>query len=323
MKSKINYSDCFNIYFSIPKSIKGDDCGMKEIKIYRNRLYSPKSDKITLSDMNKLNTFKKQKSLIGSKSNSNIDNADEINTHRLASFNTYKYTIFTKPDSLIKFPNTNEYHTNDKDLKQLIDLMNEPTTKEYGYSNVVDDKTCKVFKRMVEGYPVILIKCIANIPYNKDIVYEAIANLDIRKQWDTVFSELRVVNYEGENGAEILYMIVKSPVIIVDDREFVQQKKTWKNFPTEKSHILHFISLENPACPYNKKCVRAETIISGYYMQDDPEVPGHSILGVLSQTDLKGNIPHFLVNKLAPKSSKGWIKSLFKGCKIVIDNYVQ
>ena len=91
MKNKINYGDCFNIYFSIPKSIKGDDCGIKEIKICRNRLFSPKSDKITLSDMNKLNTFKNQKSLIDSKSNSNIGNADEINTHRLASSNTYKY----------------------------------------------------------------------------------------------------------------------------------------------------------------------------------------------------------------------------------------
>jgi hypothetical protein len=325
MKSKINYSDCFNIYFSIPKSIKGDDCGVKEIKIYKNRLYSPKSEKITLSDMNKFSTFKKQKSLVETKSISNKDNADEINTQRIVSINTYKYTIYTNPDNLICFPNSLEYHTNDKDLKQLIDLMNEPMTKEYGYSNVVNDKTCKVYKRMVEGYPVILIKCIANIPFNKDTVFEAIANLEIRKQWDSVFSELKVVNYEGENGAEILYMIVKSPVFIVTDREFVQQRKMWKNFPTEKSHILHFISVENPSCPYNKKYVRAETIISGYYMQDDPENPDNSILGVLSQTDLKGNIPHFLVNKFAPKASKGWVKSLLKGCKIVMDNhnYVQ
>ena len=93
--------------------------------------------------------------------------------------------------------------------------MNEPMTKEYGYLNVVSDKTCKVSKRMVEGCPVILIKCIANIPYNKDTVFESIANLEIRKQWDSVFSELKVVNYEGENGDEILYMIVKSPMFIV------------------------------------------------------------------------------------------------------------
>ena len=158
------------------------------------------------------------------------------------------------------------------------------------------------------------------MPYSKDVVFEAISNLDIRKQWDSVFSELKVVNHEGENGAEILFMIIKSPVFFISNREFVQQRKMWKNFPSNKSHILHFISVENDECPPSKKNVRAETVISGYYMQDDPDNPEHSILGVLSQTDLKGNIPHVLVNKFAPKSSKNWVKSLLKGCEIVLNN---
>ena len=325
MKNKIDYSNFFNnVYISIPKSIRGDDYEVREIKISKNKLYIPKTDKITLSDMNKSNTLKKQKSLKDSISNSNNDNVYEINTQRPLDTQAYKYTIYTNPNNLVYIPEANEYHTNDKDLKQLIDLMNEPMTKEFGYSNVVDDANCKVYKKMVEGFPVILIKCIAKIPYNKDIIFNAIADLNIRKQWDSVFSELKVVNHEGENGAEILYMIVKSPVLFISDREFVQQRKMWKNFPTDRSHILHFISLESPSCPINKKYVRAETIISGYYMQDDPEEPGHSILGVLSQTDLKGNIPHFLVNKFAPKASKGWVKSLIKGCKMVHNtSYIQ
>ena len=201
--------------------------------------------------------------------------------------------------------------------------MNESPTKEFGYSNVIDENNCKVYKKIVDGIQVILIKCLAKIPYNKDVVFEAIANLNIRKQWDSVFSELRVVNYDGENGAEILYMIIKSPVFIVSDREFVQQRKIWRNFPTSKSHMLHFISVDSPECPENKKCVRAETIVSGYFIEDDPDEPGHSIIGVLSQTDVKGNLPIFLVNKFAPKSSKNWIKSLHKGCKIVLSNNQQ
>ena len=72
-----------------------------------------------------------------------------------------------------------------------------------------------------------------------------------------------------------------------------------------------------------KKNVRAETVISGYYMQDDPEEPDSCILGVLSQTDLKGNIPHVLVNQFAPKSSKNWVKSLYKGCDIVLKKLSQ
>ena len=84
--------------------------------------------------------------------------------------------------------------------------------------------------------------------------------------------------------------------------------------------MLHFISIDSPECPINKKCIRAETVISGYYMQDDPDEPGHTLLGVLSQTDIKGDIPVFLVNKFAPKSSKNWINSLTKGCEIVLKN---
>ena len=176
---------------------------------------------------------------------------------------------------------------------------------------------------MTEGCPVILIKCIAKLPFNKDVIFEAIANLEIRKQWDSVFSELKVVNHEGENGAEILFMIVKSPIFFISNREFVQQRKMWKNFPTKNSHILHFISVENDECPPSKKNVRAETIISGYYMQDDPDEPDSCIFGVLSQTDLKGNIPHVLVNQFAPKSTKSWIKSLYKGCDIVLKKLSQ
>lgn len=300
MLDSMNYELMFNETLdSIPKSIKGDYISIHEIKLSKNKLYSSKND-------NFISTKEK---------NSNAEEKPKEITEK-----NFKYCISTVQNNLIFFPNK-DYYTNDKDLKQLIDLFNEPNTKEFGYSNVIDEENCKVYKRMVKDSPVILIKCLAKIPYSKDVVFEAIANLEIRKRWDSVFSELKVVNHEGENGAEILFMIVKSPVFFISNREFVQQRKMWKNFPTEKSHILHFISVENHECPVLDNNVRAETIISGYYMQDDPEDKNKSILGVLSQTDLKGNIPHMLVNKFAPNSSKNWVKSLHKGCEIVFNNY--
>ena len=316
MLDNINYELIFNEPLeSIPKSIKGDYNSIGEIKLSKDKLYVPKNSRNTSlnSNSNSIN--------IQTQGKDGTDKNGKININIETLSKKYKYCISTVSNNLIYFPNGGDYFTNDKDLKQLIDLFNEPTTKEFGYSNVIDEENCKVFKRMVEGFPVILIKCLAHMPYTKDVVFEAIANLEIRKQWDSVFSELKVVNHEGENGAEILFMVVKSPVFFISNREFVQQRKMWKNFPSDKSHILHFISVENHECPHSKKDVRAETIISGYYMQDDPKQPGKSILGVLSQTDLKGNIPHVLVNKFAPKSSKNWVKSLHKGCEIVLNNY--
>ena len=313
MLDDINYELIFNESIeSIPRNIKGDYKSIHEIKISRDKLYVPKHRIEQTLNVHEQNTDEEEQN-----KNGNINN---LNTAEKNLEENYKYCITNDPNNLINFEDKGDYYTNDQDLKKLIDLFNEPNTKEYGYSNVIDEKNCQVFKRMVEGYPVILIKCLAKMPYNKDVVFEAISNLDIRKQWDSVFSELKVVNHEGENGAEILFMIIKSPVFFISNREFVQQRKMWKNFPSNKSHILHFISVENDECPPSKKNVRAETIISGYYMQDDPDNPGHSILGVLSQTDLKGNIPHVLVNKFAPKSSKNWVKSLLKGCEIVLNN---
>jgi len=290
MRKNINYNNIFNnVEISIPKSIKGDINEVKDIKL--GRIYVPKSIRIKHNKENginkKLESKEEEKPLI--KKNTIEDIQDEIVTQRPEINQKFKYNISTKESDLIYIPDNENYGTNDKDLKQLIDLMNEPTTKDFGYTNVINEKKCKVYKRLVEGIPVILIKAFAHLPYNKDVVFEAIANLNIRKQWDSVFSELRVVNHEGENGAEILYMIIKSPVF-------------------------------SPDCPETKKCIRAETVISGYYMQDDPEEPGHSLLGVLSQTDIKGDIPVFLVNKFAPKSSKSWISSLKKGCEIVLKN---
>ena len=313
MLDEINYELIFNESIdSIPINIKGDYKSIQEIKISRDKLYVPKNHKEQTLNAHEQNTDEEE---LNKNGNNNGTDTKSKNIEE-----NYKYCITNDPNNLINFPAEGNYYTNDQDLKKLIDLFNEPNTKEFGYTNVIDDKNCKVFKRMVEGYPVILIKCLAQMPYSKDVVFEAIANLDIRKQWDSVFSELRLVNHEGENGAEILFMIIKSPVFFVSNREFVQQRKMWKNFPSNKSHILHFISVENHECPPSKKNVRAETVISGYYMQDDPNNPDHSILGVLSQTDLKGNIPCVLVNKFAPKSSKNWVKSLFKGCEIVVNN---
>lgn len=319
-KKQINYQDyenIFNITHTEPtQSIKGDSICVKELKINKQKIFSPNSDlRSYKTSRNKTKILKTQSE---EKDNTNLYSLTTINTNlnKPQTKERFKYYIKTDKNSFIHIDDPN-YGTNDKDLFDLVELMNEPCIKENGYSKIIEENDKRVYKKHREGYDIILIKCQAKIPYNKDVIFEAIANLEVRKKWDAVFSELKVVNNNGENGAEILYMIIKSPVFFISDRDFIQQRKVWKTFPSEKSHMLHFISIDTPECPITKKYVRAETVISGYYMQDDPDEPGHSILGILSQTDIKGNIPVYLVNKFAPGSVRNWIKSLLKGCKMV------
>ena len=350
-----NYASIFSIHVNPKKNdnlnIKGDVNNLKENIIINERDYINHHQKLFSMEINSpylnnnenksnysLKTVTKNNLNKNLVYNNNIINEDlsikikennkkeeekkeeekkEEEEKKIIEVKNYKYHINTNQSDLIYIPEIN-YGTDDYDLKNFVDIMNEKPLKKNGYSNVIDEPDTKIYKKMTEGVPVILIKSICKIPYDKQVIFNAISDLNIRKKWDSVFSELKVVNHDGENGAEILYMIIKSPSVFVSDRDFVQQRKMWKNFPDEHSHILHFISVENKDCPIKKKLVRAETVISGYFIKDDEERgPNHSILGIISQTDIKGNIPTWLVNKFAPKSSKGWVKSLYKGCKLI------
>ena len=54
-----------------------------------------------------------------------------------------------------------------------------------------------------------MIKSIFTIEnYTKEQVFEAISNVSIRKEWDKIFSEFKVVETDSD-GYEILYMSIK------------------------------------------------------------------------------------------------------------------
>jgi len=78
---------------------------------------------------------------------------------------------------------------------------------------------------------------------------------------------------------------------------------------------MHFKSWEHPEVPKVRRVVRAETIISGYVIeqiQDDPPV---TTLTIISQNDIKGLIPKYLVNMASGKAPKQWVNNLITGCK--------
>ena len=304
--------------FQIPTNIIANRpiescCGYQKDKLDEASLHQLKSTKTDVKSNDNSGNTNDSNSSPKSQEDKNIQEEVKIQEEPPK---IYKYYLSSTPKSLIQIEGT--IGTDDYDLNHFMTIMNEEPIKEKGYKSVINEPNTQIYKKLVPGCDVILIKSYCKIPYSKDVIFEAIADINIRKAWDSVFSELTIVGNDGENGSEVLYLSLKSPSVFVTDRDFVQQRKIWKNFPTKKSHMLHFKSIEHPKCPRKKKYVRAETIISGYYIQDAENGNG-SILGIISQTDVKGSIPIFLVNKVAPKASKGWVQSLLKGCKMVQD----
>lgn len=103
--------------------------------------------------------------------------------------------------------------------------------------------------------------------------------------------------------------------MIVKDRDFVQQRKVWRDFPDASSHVIHFKSVETPKCPEYKKYVRAHTNISGYFIKTVSLNPLRTLLVIVAQNDLKGMIPKFIVNKVGSKKPREWIENLKSGVK--------
>jgi len=55
-----------------------------------------------------------------------------------------------------------------------------------------------------------LIKTIATIiDFTKEEIFNAIANVEIRKQWDTLFSEFKIVEQNKDEKSEVLYMSLR------------------------------------------------------------------------------------------------------------------
>ena len=52
-----------------------------------------------------------------------------------------------------------------------------------------------------------MIRTIAIIDnFSKDEIFEAISNVNIRKQWDKVFSEFKIVETNNSEQFEVLYL---------------------------------------------------------------------------------------------------------------------
>jgi hypothetical protein len=75
--------------------------------------------------------------------------------------------------------------------------------------------------------------------FTKEEVFEAISNVNIRMQWDKVFTEFKIVETNDSEQFEVLYMSIKVKIIINNIVEisssirsrFRSEKKNLEGFP--------------------------------------------------------------------------------------------
>ena len=94
------------------------------------------------------------------------------------------------------------------DLKNLCELINEKI--DNGWEKVYYEKDISILRKSVPGNSSIIIKTYATIyNFNSFEVFEAISNVKIRKQWDTLFSEFKIIDENKEDKSETIYLRIK------------------------------------------------------------------------------------------------------------------
>ena len=93
-------------------------------------------------------------------------------------------------------------------FEQLLAIEREPHSDKI-WKIVVNKPETKVYQRKVIDSPICMIKAFCDVNYSAKTVYTAIWDTSIRRQWDAVFNEFRLI--EQCRDYEVLYYMIKTP----------------------------------------------------------------------------------------------------------------
>jgi hypothetical protein len=184
-----------------------------------------------------------------------------------------------------------------------------------GWELAVDKRLIKVLKyipqessksQTAEKGTSVLVRAYAIIPNTRiETCFFNIFDPNQRRSWDSNFADISLI---PNKDCEILYSVLQSP-FGVTPRDFLQYRKAVSD--SRDSLTIMMRSAIHPDKPNLPGFIRAETFISGYVMR---QKGNDCHLFIMSQTDVKGLIPKWIVNMMAAKAPAQWVENLVKSC---------
>jgi len=130
-------------------------------------------------------------------------------------------------------------------------------------------------------------------------------NLEERTKWDKTFCKMSVIE-SGLQGSDIIYCLLKIPT--VTSRDFLQYRRV--KVLEDGTILIVLRSAETALMPEDSRYIRVENKISGYVMR---QVEGGVKMFLMTCSDVKGYIPKWIINFLAPKKPAEWMQALRQG----------
>jgi hypothetical protein len=136
--------------------------------------------------------------------NQNINRRSSTNSQKSTS-RDHKYEIITSEDSLIKLEQ--DFKTSDLDLKMLVNIMND---LDKNWDLILEDKVCKIQRKIVGDNPTPIARTLATVEgFTAKEIFDAIAIIKNRVEWDKNFNEFISVEQNLNEGWEVFYMSLK------------------------------------------------------------------------------------------------------------------
>ncbi|CAB3362284.1 Hypothetical predicted protein [Cloeon dipterum] len=164
--------------------------------------------------------------------------------------------------------------------------------------NYARDDT-KVWTKCVPGIDFKMVKLVTVFDdVSPNVMYDVLHDPEYRRVWDKHMIEAHDIGYLNPNN-DIGYYAMSCPVPL-KNRDFVLQR-SWLDMGTEQIIMNHSVNHKD----YSEKpnYVRGISYITGYLIR--PKGNSGCFVGYASQTDPKGTLPSWMVNKVttifAPK----------------------
>jgi len=133
------------------------------------------------------------------------------------------------------------------------------------------------------------------------VLYDVLHDPEYRAVWDEAMIEGFLIE-QLDKFNDVGYYSAKSPVSLVSNRDFVNQR-SWKTNEDKGEFLIFNHSVPHTKMPEKKGFVRARSILTGYLVRK--REGGGCSLTYLTQTDPKGMIPAWVTNSVttsfAPK----------------------
>jgi hypothetical protein len=200
-------------------------------------------------------------------------------------------------------------HCSDKSIEILLGEENE-TGGDWSEVSKVEDEygnKIEVFKfRLPSG----LYKLKAFVDVNgitPAVVHNVLYDIEERVKWDSGGKDMQVVEKINDN-LDIIYFWAKAPPGF-SNREFLQSR--YSRIDSDGTHYICYRSVKHDKFPETKSKVRAYTQLSGYVIR--PKEGGCRVT-FLSNNDIKGTCPGWVINLLAGFFMKKWLFVLRNAC---------